>query len=585
MVILGINSAYHESSAALLVDGVVVAAAEEERFNRIKHGKHSTVDNAHDLPWKALRFCLRRAGLSLADVDHIGYSFDPWARRAAVWTDDAKPQPGDFGTPEGEEVFFQSNLRAKDLLLSSMPQAQFHYFSHHRSHAASAYLVSPFSRAGVLVVDGIAEFASTWAGVGDLQLKGLFEVDYPNSLGFLWEKVCEFLGFDRYDGPGKVMALGTASDSRDIESGTDYRESFCEFVSLLPGGQFAVKPSVLGYRGAGSTSFDGLEVLLGPRKAALRQPARRNSIAAGLQQITEDVLVHVANELWYRVNAAGNAQVSDLCLAGGVALNCVANRKLLERTLWKRLWIQPAAHDGGTALGAALLVWNEELGRGVRPEMVDAYLGPSFTDAECREALLRAELPFEAQVDIPRRVASLVAQGKVAGWFQGRMEFGPRALGNRSILADPRRPETRALLNRKIKERECFRPFAPSVLADDAEPWFALSGSGVKTDPDEFMLVAAPVCSGGREAFPAVVHRNEHTGEATARVHAVKPGRNPLYEEFLENCRDEMGAGVSLNTSFNVGEPIVCSPDDACRTFLKSGLDAMALGSFLVTRQ
>ena len=583
MVILGINSAYHESAAALLVDGVLVAAAEDERFSRIKHGKRSAVDNAHEIPWKSVKFCLNRAGLRLSDVDHVGYSFDPWVRRAAVWNDRSKPQSGDFGTPEGERIFFESNLQARDSILSRMPGAKFHFLSHHRCHAASAYLVSPFSRAGVLVVDGIAESASTWAGVGDSQLRSLFEVEYPHSLGFLWEKVCEFLGFDRYDGPGKVMALGTVSEARDIASGVDYRDAFREFVCLKPEGQFTIAPEVLEYRGAG---FEGLEKILGPRDEALLGPARRNSIAAGLQQITEEVLTHVAAELWRRINGMRTDQVSDLCLAGGVALNCAANQKLLERTPWKRLWIQPAAHDGGTALGAALLVWNEKLGKSQRPEMQDAYLGPSFSDRECETALLRAGLPFERPADLPLRVASLVSEGNVAGWFQGRMEFGPRALGNRSILADPRRPQTRTVLNRKIKERECFRPFAPSVLAKDAARWFPMPGDGsAASGPGEFMLVAAPVSSDGPEAFPAVVHRNLQTGAATARVHLVKPGRNPLYEEFLHGCREALGAGMSLNTSFNVAEPIVCSPDDACGSFIRSGLDAMAIGSYLVTRQ
>jgi carbamoyltransferase len=379
-----------------------------------------------------------------------------------------------------------------------------------------------------------------------------------------------------------VMALGSVSDFRDVTSPVDFTEAFSEFVALLPGGQFSIAAGVLGYRGA---DFAGLESLLGPREEAIHLPSRRTAIASALQSVTEDVLSHVANGLWHRANPAGTDEISDLCLAGGVALNCVANRRLLDRTPWKRLWIQPAAHDGGTSLGAALLVWNEILGRNTRPVMTDAYLGPSFTEAQCERALRGAGLPFRRPANLPKEIASLVGDGKVAGWFQNRMEFGPRALGNRSILADPRRPQTRTILNRKIKERECFRPFAPSVLQDDAAPWFALLGDGSQSDPDEFMLMAAPVCAGGSDCFPAVVHRNQSTGEATARVHVVRPGRNPLYEEYLDHCRGTMGTGVSLNTSFNVNEPIVCRPEDACGTFLRSGLDAMALGPYLVSRQ
>jgi carbamoyltransferase len=468
-----------------------------------------------------------------------------------VWDDAVAAPGGGFGTVEGEEAFFQSNLRARGLLCARAPRAGFHFLSHHRSHAASAYYVSPFRRAGVLVVDGIAEFSSTWAGIGDGRLERLFEVGYPNSLGFLWERVCEFLGFDRYDGPGKTMALGAASDSRDAATGVEYAHRFREFVRLQPQGQFTIDPAVLEYR---SRRFDGLSLRLGEREEALGSPSRRSAIAAGLQTITEDVLIHLATELWRRANPAGGVPISELCLAGGVALNCVANRKLLDRTPWQRLWVQPATHDAGTALGAALLVSHELLGRRARTAMNDAYLGPEFGPAECERALLRAGLPYATAGDLAAEVADLLDRGKVVGWFQGRMEFGPRALGN------------------------------PSVLADEADRWFDLGHANGASGPEEFMLSAAPAKAAGACVLPAVVHRNPRTEAATARVHVVRPGRNPLYESLLSSCRRTLGAAVALNTSFNAGEPIVCSPQDACGTFLRSGLDAMAIGPYLVIR-
>lgn len=585
MFVLGINSAYHEPAAALLDDGRLVSAAEEERFNRVRHGKRASVDNADDLPWKAIAFCLEQASIQFSDVDFIAYSFDPWARRQRACldaSDDGRSEG--FGTEAGEEEFLRSNLRARECLLSRMPHGRFEFYPHHSCHAASAFFPSPFSEAGVLIVDGIGESASAWIGYGTrTELRCLTEVEYPHSLGFLWEKTCEWLGFDRYDGPGKVMALGSSSAPFSSASGVDYAERFASFVRPKPQGAFEIDAAVLQYRRAG---YGGLENAVGSYRAANGSNSETAAIAAALQQSTESILIHMARDLYDRINCDRATPVTALCMAGGVALNCVANQRVLANSPWEHLWVQPAAHDAGTALGAALLAWHGELGKGCRTSLTDAFLGPSFDipDYEC--ALIQMGLHYLRVQNIPRRVSELIERGKTVGWFQGRMEFGPRALGNRSILADPRKLEMRTRLNRDIKIREGFRPFAPSVLSEEAAHQFTLASScpGPGADPTEYMLLAVPVAPGREGAAPAVEHKNSATGETFSRVHAVRVGVNPPYEALLSELKTTIGAPIVLNTSFNVSEPIVCTPSHACATFLGSTLDALVLGPFLVTR-
>lgn len=584
VVVLGVNAAYHEPAAALVVDGQLVAAVEEERFNRQKHGKRASVSN-DELPWNAIQFCLKQAGISCRDVNHIGYSLNPWSRRSTSWADEYRVAPGGFGTPEGEELFFRAQILARSRLRERMPGARFHYFQHHACHAASAYFASPCTAAGILVADGIGESASAWAGRGSgNQLVRLHQIEYPHSLGFLWERVSEFLGFDRYEGPGKVMALGTIRGPVSWKSGVDYRDGFAQFVRATSGGQFEINPLILRYR---AHDVEGLEQVFGPRERFLRSETERMALAAALQLTTEDVLLHAACDLWQRINGQGSERAEALCLAGGVALNCAANARIARESPWRKLWIQPAAHDAGTSLGAALLIWHQVLGHSQRVPFDNAYLGPGFTEAQCRSALEALSLPYCMPKDLPRQVARLVASGKAVGWFQGRMEFGPRALGNRSIVADPQRSSMPSFLNAKIKARETFRPYAPTVLADEGPAWFRArsADSGADGAPLEYMLLAVPAREKARQLLPAVVHRNEERGEATARVHWLVRGSNPPYEELVLACREQLGVPALLNTSLNVAEPIVCGPRQAAETFIRSGLDAIALGPFLVERR
>lgn len=571
--ILGVNHAYHESSACLLRDGVIVAAVEEERFNRFKHAKHSRVDNADQLPSQAIGYVIREAGVRATDIDHVGLSLDP-ERRLMSNRDLHEPgiPSGDFGTLEGEETFARGVRRAGEILQARFPKAVVHFLPHHLCHAASAFFPSRHERAAVLAVDGIGEFCSTWLGLGEgNKLRTLMEVNYPHSLGFAWEKMSEHLGFDPYGGPGKVMGCACITDPIGEGSGIDYADRMRRVVRLTEDG-FTVDNRVMRFR---TRDFSGIECLFGPKRSGLVERCEEASIAAGLQTVTEEVLVHLAGIL--QSKTATNA----LCMAGGVALNCVANAAVLRNTAFEFLHVQPAANDAGTALGAACLLWCQVLGH-PRPRLDHTCIGPSYSDAEIAGALEAAGLRAEKPDDIARSCARLIHDGRVVAWFQGRLEFGPRALGNRSILGDPSRFDMRARLNARVKERESFRPFAPSVLAEDMGRYF-------ETPPDldsaGSMLLALQVrdrrCA---QRIPAVVQENGITGQITSRVHVVREETNPLYARLLREVRDLSGIGMVLNTSFNIREPIVCTPEHAVRTFAGSNMDALAIGPFLVRR-
>jgi carbamoyltransferase len=573
-VILGINCAYHESSVCLLRDGRVVAAVEEERFNRVKHGKPSRVDNPDELPVASLEWVLRAADLRPEDVDHVGYSLDPEARLAANRDLREKDVPaGDFGTPEGETTFHQHVLNARALLRKRFPKATVHFLKHHLCHAASAFFPSRHRHAAVLAVDGIGEFASTWLGSGDdNRLTEIGEVKYPSSLGFLWEKVSEHLGFDVYGGPGKVMGYACLTDPIGEDSFIDYTERFRRVVRPTALG-FEIDNDVTRFR---TRDFSGMEPLFGPRRLSIVDRYEEASIAAGLQEVTEETLIHLCRILHARTGA------DTLCLAGGVALNCVANARLLRETPFRHLHVESAANDAGTALGAACLLWNHVLGNKERPHLDHAYLGPAYSEQEMAAVLEAGGLKATKPDNLPGDVARMLDDGKIVAWFQGRLEFGPRALGNRSILADPSRFDVRSRLNHKVKERESFRPFAPSMLPEEVSRYM---DAPEDLDAAEYMLLALPVRNArAMQRIPGVVQENGSTRVATSRAHVVRAGTNPVYTELLREMKARTGLGMVLNTSFNISEPIVCSPTDAVRTFGRSRMDALAMGPFLVTR-
>jgi len=563
--VLGINSAYHESAACLLRDGVPVAFAEEERFNRRKHGKLARVDNPDELPRQAIQFCLRQGGISLAGVEAIGYSFNPPLRLRNVGLG-GPAGSRDWGSGAGEELF-QRRLRAIPGALAEMAGAQvsdrFHWIEHHLCHAASAFLVSPFDEAAVLAIDGIGEFGTAWLGHGQgVELRKLGELEYPHSLGFLWEKLAGFLGFGKYDAC-KVMGLAAYGDPKTFAPG------LATLVSSDQEGGLRLAADTLRFR---SDEFRPLESLLGPRRRPDEPLTGRHAdIAAALQKATDKALLDLAGALRRRTAS------SRLCLAGGVALNCVSNRVLQDSGLFEELYVQPAAHDAGTALGAAAWLWCRHSG-GQRAFVLEhPYLGPGYSAAELIAALERRGLRYRRSSDAAVEAAAFIASGAVVGWFQGRMEVGPRALGNRSLLADARRPEMRAVLNEKVKHRESFQPFAPAVLAERAAEWFRIPGRSRASD---FMLLACDVRPERAARIPAVVH-----ADGTSRIQTVRAETNPLFHRLIAQFERRTGVPLVLNTSFNDSEPIVCSPEDALRTFGNTHIDALLLGDFVVERE
>lgn len=570
MYILGINAVYHESAACLIRDGEVLLAVEEERFNRMSHGKIASPANTALLPYAAMDECLRSANISLSDCAHIGYSFDPEILHAgaAAWraanptTPTWKLSETSYQTLEGSQAFLGGVLGTKEQLRAKGFKGTFHYLSHHECHAASAFNVSPFEKAAVAVIDGIGEWASASLYLGNgRHLSKFKEYQFPNSIGFLWEKLSMYLGFTQYDA-SKVMGLAAYGDPDAT------RHEFAKLV--MDGDELTVDASLLRHE---SPDFGPLERLFGLPKRTSRisdaaDPAVRGyvNIAASLQRVTEERVLHI-------LNSFDTNEYRKLCLAGGVALNCAMNGRVVREGLFEDVFIQPASHDAGTALGAAMLVWNKILGRERAYVMRNAYLGPSYAKDEVERELEAAGLEYRAVDNIAVEVARLIADGKIVGWFNGRMEWGPRALGNRSLLADPRNRNVREVINVKVKHRELYRPFCPSVLAERAPEWFA-SGGGV--DANKYMLTTSEVLQHKRELIPAVVHV-----DGSARAQEVHEADNPEFYTLISEFEKLTGIPMLLNTSFNDCEPIVCSPRDAIKTFQKTGIDCLAIDGFI----
>lgn len=579
MITLGINAVYHDPAACLVQNGQVIAAAEEERFTHIKHGKRPIPFSTYQLPFHAIDYCLREAGINLVDVQHIAYSYNPFLllgshRHEATITlplePSAHPVPAEWEAA-WDPLFLSSIVNAPRHLAGGVPhhlQARFrgsrvdgpyqwHFVEHHLAHAASAFHASPFERAAVLTLDGRGEKATTTYMLGEgSSLQRLGQVNVPHSLGLLYEEVTEYLGFLRASDEYKVMAL--ASFGRPC-----YLDDFAGIIRLGSDGHYTIQHPLRLTEQFGPARLKG-----GP----LEQ--RHYDIAHSLQAALERTVLELAG--WLR-EAAGS---SNLCLAGGVALNCVMNARLRDYGPFSRIWVQPAAGDAGTALGAALWVdaqeriLKEDDPNRERPyRMEHTFLGPAYSDDEIEEFLRWSKLPYRRLADIAAETADLLAQDKVIGWFQGRLEFGPRALGGRSILASPLHASMQARLN-EIKDREDFRPVAPVVLEEAAAEWFA----GADVSP--FMLFVYDVLPDKAALIPAVRHV-----DGTARIQTINRAQSPVYYDLLKAFQARTGVPVLVNTSFNTrGEPIVCSPRDAVECFWTSPLDALVIGSFLLEK-
>jgi len=592
MYTLGINAAYHDDAACLVKDGEVIAAAEDERFTHVKHGKRPVPFTAWQLPFHAIDYCLREAGIAMRDVDHVAYSFRPElfagsdARLDPLFLQYVQSAPRQLadGAPHHLTDRFQGLAHDGPYL--------WHYVEHHLAHEASAFLAAPFEESAVLTMDGRGERVTTSYGeFRHGRYRRIRQVELPHSLGLLYERVTQYLGFLHSSDEYKVMALASYGEPRFVDQ-------FRRMVHVDDRGNYTVDRADL------AQVFGPARLRGGPMEQ------RHFDIAHSLQKVLEETVLKMVAWL-HRETGLPN-----LCMAGGVALNCVMNVRLRDEGPFERVWVQPAAGDAGTALGAALWVdWQERLRQGDatrRWSMSHAFLGPGFEDREIEQFLRWTGVPFRKLDDVAGAAAELLAREKILGWFQGRMEFGPRALGARSILASPLRPQMQARLN-EIKDREDFRPVAPVVLEDRAHEWFLsrrarASGKdglvetgtvpffrksergavvppkgkrGLSPFPAPFMLFVFDVRPDKADRIPAVRHV-----DGTARVQTINRAQNARYYDVIRAFGERTGVPVLVNTSFNTrGEPMVCTPRDAVECFWTSPLDALVIGSYLLEKR
>ena len=582
-LVLGINAYHGDAAAVILGDGRLLAAVEEERFRRVKH--------AAGFPRDAIRACFRMAGVAASDIDCFAVSRDPNAHLARKALFALRHRPGRTLVRQRLQnrtaVGGLAETLSQELGLEvAHVRRRLSSVEHHPSHLASAFFVSPFDTAAVCAIDGFGDFVSTSLAVGEgSRLRTLGRVFFPHSLGLLYLAITQYLGFWKYGDEYKVMGLAPYGEPAYVselqrllrfrgEAGFEldlsYFRHWSEGIAMTwEGGEPVI----------GQTYTDKLEALLGPaRKSDQALDQRHEAIAASLQVVFEDAAFRLLNALYART------RLPRLCLAGGCAMNSVMNGKIRSMTPFTEVYVQPAAADNGTALGAASYVWHQELHRERSFVMDHAYWGPEFTDADITKELApRADELRRAgatvsgvqnEEDLCRTVAAGLAEGRIVGWFQGRMEWGARALGNRSILADPRRADMRDIINTKIKFRERFRPFAPSVLEESVGDYFV----GAASDP--FMVEVYPVRVDKRSVIPAVTHV-----DGTGRLHAVSRKTNPLYWRLIEEFRRVTGVPVLLNTSFNENEPIVHTPSQALDCFLRTRIDVLVLGKTLIERR
>jgi len=616
MLILGINAYHGDAAAALIRDGRIVAAVEEERFNRIKHSA--------GFPVKSIEYCLSAAGIEIDDVDHVGISRDPSAhlhkkilvaaQRAAkgivraratapsnpqlriITEEDAEKvsaiaiEPNGNGHSPGilQQVAdrLRNAARVRDLreelakalgISKTKLRARVHNIEHHRAHLASSFFVSPFDRAALLSLDGFGDFISTMWGLGEgNSIKVLGQVEYPHSLGIVYTATTQFLGFPHYGDEGKVMGLAPYGRPRFIEA-------FRDIVRTEKDGQFRLNLDYFRHaaEGVDMTWNEGSPVIGkicsdeyarafgAPRRPHDELTDRDRDLAASLQLRLEEVAFHILNHLYRETG------LSELGLAGGVAYNSVMNGKILLNTPFRRVFIQPAAGDSGTALGVCYQIWNQLLRQSRSEVMEGSYTGPEFKDEQIVRELKESGLKFETYTnqEVTERAARDIAGGAVVGWFQGRLEFGPRALGNRSILVDPRRADMKDILNERIKKREPFRPFAPSILAEQVGEYLE------QTHPAPTMLMVYQIKPERRAQIPAVTHV-----DGSGRLQTVSSEVNPRYYQLIADFYRLTGVPLVLNTSFNENEPIVCTPRDAIDCFLKTRIDVLYLGNHVVRR-
>jgi carbamoyltransferase len=597
VAILGISAFYHDSAAALVVEGRIVAAAQEERFSRIKHDA--------SFPARAIEYCLAAGGVAVSDLDYVAFYDKPllkFERLLETWL--AVAPRGFLSFCDAIPSWLSEKLNVRRMIrrqLQGLPaNVPLVFPEHHESHAASAFFPSPFEQAAILTIDGVGEWATASYGVGEgNHIRLLGEMRFPHSLGLLYSAFTAYCGFAVNDGEYKLMGLAPYGQPRFEQV---IRE---KLLDLRPDGSFRLNMKYFDHCFGQRMTNANFDRLFGgpPRRGEAQIEARHLDAAASVQAVTEEIVRRMSRHV------LAITRQRDLVLAGGVALNCVANGKLVRDDICRRLWIQPAAGDAGGALGAALFVWHQLLKQPRAPENPDSQqgslLGPEFSREEILQFLDSQDARYHLPADedaLVRAVAAHLAAGRIVGWFQGRMEFGPRALGSRSILADPRRADMQSRLNQQIKRRESFRPFAPAVLAEHAHEYFdlppgcdspymlltadvreahrrelsAAEQNTMVNDPDLLRRVNV-----ARSSIPAVTHV-----DCSARLQTVDDSRNPVFYRLLQAFYRQTGCPVLINTSLNVrGEPIVCTPADAWHCFQETGIDVLVLGDAIIEKQ
>lgn len=591
MYILGISCYYHDAASALLRDGQLIAAAEEERFSRIKHD--------YSFPKNAIRFCLDQGGIQSSELSYVVFFEKPFRKLDRILMTALQTYPQSCAMFRESMISWMTDkLWLTGALTSELdiPRERVLFSEHHLSHAASAYLCSPFDEAAILTVDGVGEWVTATCAVGrGNRITPLKQIEFPHSIGLLYSAFTAFLGFEVNEGEYKVMGMAPYGQPR-------YADKVWKVVRTNSDGSFSLDLDYFCFHHSTHQTYNskfvelfgdprpstslffteqtGFPINLGTPPSDYAALCQRNQhyadVAASIQKVTEELLLNMANNLYQET------RVKRLCLAGGVGLNSVANSRLLNETPFEELYVQPAAGDGGGALGAALWAYHSLLGKPRQFVMEHAYWGRSYTEAEISGFLEANDIAFHQFEDdgaLLDQVVERLVDGKVVGWFQGRFEWGPRALGNRSILADPRDSAMKDVVNAKIKFRESYRPFAPSVLAEQAETYFELRDAR-KHFPARYMLYVVPVRRNQRDSLPAITHV-----DGTARLQMVFREQNPRYYRLIERFGQASGVPVVLNTSFNLSrEPIVSSPADAFHTFMKSEMDSLVLENFLVER-
>lgn len=586
MYILGISAYYHDSAACLVKDGEIIAAAQEERFTRIKHD--------HSFPTNAIKYCLKAAGISGDDLDYVSFYDKPFLKFERILETYLAYAPiGIQSFLKAMPLWVKKKIWIKELIRDKINYSGKIIFpEHHESHAAAAFFPSPFSEAAFITMDGVGEWATSSFGIGkDNQVELWADIQFPHSIGLLYSTFTYYTGFKVNSGEYKVMGLAPYGKPK-------YKDLICEhLIDIKDDGSFKMNMDYFNYSAGLTMTNSKFHQLFGgpPRKPESELTQKEMDLARSVQEVTEEVMLKMAKHVKEETG------MKYLCLAGGVALNCVANGKLLRSGLFEDIWIQPAAGDAGGAVGSALFTWYQYLDNQRKADnksdfMKGAYLGPEFDNSKIEKFLTKNGYPYQTitDEDLPEKIADLIVEENVIGWFQGRMEFGPRALGSRTIIGDARSPEMQKKMNLKIKYRESFRPFAPSIRAENISEYFEIDRESpymllvANVQKDKQLEMSAEQNSYFgldklnvvRSNVPAITHV-----DYSARIQSVNGKTNPRYHAMLTKFNDKYGCPVIVNTSFNVrGEPIVCTPQDAYLCFMRTEMDYLIMGNYLLDK-